>query len=104
MICWFEQGITDSVWPLGVVQGLGFLQGSCCPHFDTEAERQDAYWAESNLAKLCPALHLKMMLQPIILMVTSCIVTIKPTKGFNVTQEGLQNYLPPIYYKKISHE
>jgi len=43
MICWFQQGITDSVWPLGVVEGLGFLQGSGCPHFDTEVERQDVY-------------------------------------------------------------
>lgn len=43
MICWFEQGITDSVLPLGVVEGLGFLSGSCCPHFDTEKERQPVY-------------------------------------------------------------
>lgn len=43
MICWFEQGITDSVWPLGVVEGLGFLKGSGCPHFDSEIERQAVY-------------------------------------------------------------
>lgn len=43
MICWFNQGITDSVWPLGIVKGLGFLSGSACPHFDTEIERQDFY-------------------------------------------------------------
>ncbi len=42
-ICWFEQGITDSVWPLGVVEGLGFLKGSACPHFDSEPERPNAY-------------------------------------------------------------
>ncbi len=43
MICWFEQGITDSMWPLGFVEGLGFLKGSGCPHFDSEVERQDVY-------------------------------------------------------------
>ncbi len=48
-ICWFEQGITDSVWPLGIVEALGFLTGSCCPHFDTEKERQEVY--RQNIAK-----------------------------------------------------
>jgi len=43
MICWFKQGITDSVWPLGVVEGLNFIEASACPHFDTETERQDFY-------------------------------------------------------------
>ena len=44
-ICWFEQGVTDSVWPLGVLPCLGFLPGSCCPHFDGEAERRPAFTA-----------------------------------------------------------
>src|SRR3990167_9390760 len=35
-ICWFEQGITDSVWPLGTIEGLGLIEGSVCPHFDSE--------------------------------------------------------------------
>lgn len=43
MICWFEKGITDSVKPLGVVSGLGFLSGTGCPHYDTEPERQDVF-------------------------------------------------------------
>jgi peptidase E len=42
-ICWFEQALTDSVWPLGVVPGLGWLKGSCCPHYDTEVERRPAF-------------------------------------------------------------
>ena len=42
-ICWFEQGITDSVRPLGVLDCLGFLPGSCCPHYDGEPERRPAY-------------------------------------------------------------
>ncbi len=42
-ICWFDQAITDSVWPIGVIEGLGFLPGSACPHFDSEVERPEAY-------------------------------------------------------------
>lgn len=43
MICWFKQGITDSVWPLGILDGLGLIEASACPHFDTETERQNFY-------------------------------------------------------------
>jgi dipeptidase E len=43
-ICWFEQGITDSfASQLRVLDCLGFLHGSCCPHYDGEAERRPAY-------------------------------------------------------------
>jgi peptidase E len=43
-ICWFEQGVTDS-WAdrLRALDGLGFLPGSCCPHYSGEAERRPAY-------------------------------------------------------------
>jgi dipeptidase E len=43
-ICWFEQGVTDSFADrLRVLDCLGFLPGSCCPHYDGEAERRPAY-------------------------------------------------------------
>ena len=43
-ICWFEQGVTDSFADrLRVLDCLGFLSGSCCPHYDGEAERCPAY-------------------------------------------------------------
>lgn len=43
-ICWFEQGITDSFADeLRPLSCLGFLPGSCCPHYDGEAERRPAY-------------------------------------------------------------
>lgn len=43
-ICWFEQGLTDSVpGQLNALNCLGFLKGSNCPHFDGEVERQEAY-------------------------------------------------------------
>lgn len=43
-ICWFDQGITDS-WGDGLraLPGLGMLSGSCCPHYDGEAERRPTY-------------------------------------------------------------
>lgn len=42
-ICWFEQGVTDSMGTLAPLSCLGFLSGSCCPHYDGEAERRPAY-------------------------------------------------------------
>jgi len=43
-ICWFEQGITDSIaGPLVALDGLGFLPGSNCPHYDSEALRRPTY-------------------------------------------------------------
>lgn len=47
-ICWFEQGITDSIYPLGIINGLNILPGSFCPHFDSEKERQDFFKNKVN--------------------------------------------------------
>jgi peptidase E len=57
-ICWFEQGVTDSVWPLGVLPCLGFLSGSCCPHFDGEAERRPAFTAMLAQDRIQPGIAL----------------------------------------------
>jgi len=42
-ICWFETGLTDSsgtgIHPMTC---LGFLSGTCCPHYDGEVERRPA--------------------------------------------------------------
>jgi len=46
MICWFEAGVTDSFGPLAPLRdGLGFLPGSACPHYDGEADRRPSYRA-----------------------------------------------------------
>jgi dipeptidase E len=43
-ICWFEQGVTDSVpGKLSSLDCLGILEGSNCPHYDGESERRDSY-------------------------------------------------------------
>jgi dipeptidase E len=42
-ICWFTTGITDSRADcLTGLPCLGFLPGTCCPHFDGEPERRPA--------------------------------------------------------------
>jgi dipeptidase E len=44
-ICWFEQGLSDSVRPgeLAPLDCVGFLPGSNCPHYDGEPGRRPAY-------------------------------------------------------------
>jgi len=43
-MCWFEQGLTDSIPnQLNTLECLGIIQGSNCPHFDGEEERQNIY-------------------------------------------------------------
>jgi len=44
-ICWFEDGVTDSFGPMlrPLGDGLGFLPGSFCPHFDGEPFRRPVY-------------------------------------------------------------
>jgi dipeptidase E len=53
-ICWFEASLTDSfgaeLAPLA--DGLGFLPGSCCPHFDGEALRHDRFAEEIATGQL----------------------------------------------------
>ena len=41
-ICWFEAAVTDSFGPQleGMRDGLGFLHGSACPHYDSEELRR----------------------------------------------------------------
>ncbi len=45
MICWFEAGVTDSYRAAldGMRDGLGFLPGSACPHYDREERRRPVY-------------------------------------------------------------
>jgi dipeptidase E len=45
MICWFEAGVTDSFGPQldAIRDGLGFLPGSACPHYDGEERRRPVY-------------------------------------------------------------
>jgi dipeptidase E len=44
-LCWFEAGVTDSFGPglAPLLDGLGFLAGSHCPHYDGETLRRPQY-------------------------------------------------------------
>ena len=42
--CWFDASSTDSFGPLAPLNdGLGFLQGSACPHFHGEPGRKESF-------------------------------------------------------------
>jgi dipeptidase E len=43
--CWFETSVTDSFGPTlaPLADGLAFLPGSFCPHYDGEPQRRPAY-------------------------------------------------------------
>lgn len=54
-ICWFEQGITDSIpGPLTMLPCLGFLKGSDCPHYDSEAERRPTFHRMLSAGEIIP--------------------------------------------------
>ncbi|WP_428331251.1 Type 1 glutamine amidotransferase-like domain-containing protein [Mucilaginibacter sp.] len=43
-VCWFQQGLSDSrPKQLSAVDGLGFFEGSCCPHYHSTNERSTVY-------------------------------------------------------------
>jgi len=43
-ICWFSEGLSDA-WAhqLSAVPGLDLIAGSCCPHYNNEAERRPVF-------------------------------------------------------------
>jgi peptidase E len=54
MLCWFQDGLTDSFGGLNALgDGLGLIKGSACPHYDGEAERRDSY--HRHIARGMPA-------------------------------------------------
>lgn len=56
-ICWFDAGVTDSVaGDLTATNGLGFVTGSNCPHYDGEIERRPAYQRMVAAQTLAPGL------------------------------------------------
>ena len=59
-ICWFEQGLTDS-WAdrLRPLDCLGFLPGSCCPHYDGEAERRPSLHRLLAAGEIAPGIAIE---------------------------------------------
>jgi dipeptidase E len=58
-ICWFEQGLTDSIpGDYTALKCLGFLPGSCSPHYDGEAMRRPTFHRLLAEGQLQPGLAL----------------------------------------------
>lgn len=56
-ICWFEQGLTDSVTgKLLPLDCLGFIKGSNCPHYDGEELRRPAYQMAIKEGSMLPGI------------------------------------------------
>ncbi len=56
-ICWFEEGVTDS-WEkvLKTLPCMGFLKGSCCPHYSGEKDRRPSYHRMLNAKEILPGI------------------------------------------------
>ncbi len=58
-ICWFEKGVTDS-WAsnLNVIDCLGFVPETCCPHYDGEKDRKPSVkqFVENGIIDTCYAI------------------------------------------------
>ncbi len=54
--CWFEEFSTDSMGPLAPWKGLGWLKGSFCPHYDSEADRRPSLKRMLENGEICPGL------------------------------------------------
>jgi dipeptidase E len=53
--CWFEEGLTETnPGQFDPLKGIGFLQGSCCVHYDRKPERRTAYLKLIGEKKLKP--------------------------------------------------
>jgi peptidase E len=56
-ICWFEEGLTDSIpSKLTKLDCLGILEGSNCPHFDGEPERQEVFKSMIESGEMKPGI------------------------------------------------
>jgi peptidase E len=56
-ICWFEQCLTDSFADeYTALNCMGFLPGSCCPHFDGEKGRKETYHRLVQKGELKPGI------------------------------------------------
>lgn len=56
-ICWFEEGVTDSFGEiLTPLKCLGFLEGSNCPHYDSEPDRRPSYQRLVREGKISPGI------------------------------------------------
>jgi peptidase E len=98
MLCWFEEGITDSYGDgLAPIEALGLLKGSACPHFDGEAQREPAYsrFIQSGAIKGGIALDDGVGALYIDGKLDSCVSSRKSARGFMIeTKTAVKKELP----------
>lgn len=96
-ICWFEQGLTDSLdGTPQVLPALGFLKGSACPHYDVEETRRPTYLEKIHSAAMFPgyalndytALHFK---EGVLL---KALTTKEGVNPVFVSKDGTEEVLP----------
>jgi dipeptidase E len=59
-LCWFQEGVTDSIpGELNAMKCLGFLEGSCCPHYDGDPKRPTVYHKLLEEKKLRPGVAIE---------------------------------------------
>ena len=106
-ICWFKVGVTDS-WAgsLRALPCLGFLPGTCCPHYDGEPERRPALHRLVKHASIPKALALDdgaaahFVGRRLVRIVSS-----RPdARGYRVRRHGLQpveSVLPTVQLRRV---
>jgi aminopeptidase N len=93
-ICWFDRGITDS-WAdnLELMECLGLIEGTCCPHYDEEIDRRPAVdeFLSERLISSCIAIE------------GECALHIKDGKVFSSVAFGKEknSYLVKLKNNKV---
>ena len=90
-ICWFEQGVTDSIpGRMSVLSCCGYVRGSACPHYNGEADRRPSYQrlvARGEIAPGyalddCAALHFVASQEPV------AVSSVRGARAYRVRPEG----------------
>ena len=105
-ICWFEQGVTDSIaGPLIALNCLGFLPGSNCPHYDSEPLRRPTYRKLIASGKILEGVAADdgAALHYVDGKLLRAVASLARAKAYRLTQSGrraLETKLPTLYLGK----
>ena len=105
-ICWFEQGVTDSIaGPLIALNCLGFLPGSNCPHYDSEPLRRPTYRKLIASGKILEGVAADdgAALHYVDGKLLRAVASLPRAKAYRLTQSGrraLETKLPTLYLGK----
>jgi dipeptidase E len=102
-ICWFEHGVTDSTaGPLTDLPCLGFLEGSNCPHYDSEAQRRPIFQKLVATGRIPEGVAADdgVALHYVDRRLTRTVSSRRQAKGYRVTRSGkraIERRLPTRY-------